>query len=143
MRDYLRHEAGDVVPSLKGAGKVLELVEGKLPDEKKLSMRLLRYFRQGLLERKRKGHEFAYRVTDKGRMRGVMLKKHRESIFEELASRRLARLKGIRSLEGRKAQNQKLTRFHVCNKCQGRLSDPEVMVCPHCHHMVIAEERFG
>ncbi len=143
VRDYLRHEAGDVVPRLAGAGKVLELVEGKLPDEKTLSMRLHRYSKQSLLERRRVGHGYLYRVTDKGRMRGVMLKKHRESIFEQLLSRRQARIEGILRLDRQKASNQKPVRFYVCDKCGGRLSDSKVMVCPHCHKMVVAEERFG
>jgi hypothetical protein len=82
VKDYLKRLAEDIDPEFSGEGRILELVEGHLPSEKALSIRLLRYFKQGLLERKRVGHRFLYRITEKGLYRGLFLKKHYESIYE-------------------------------------------------------------
>lgn len=53
--------------------------------------RLFRYFRQRLLER-REGHQFLYRLTEKGRYRGMLVQKRYESIHEYLTRPNAGRL---------------------------------------------------
>lgn len=84
VRDYLNYRWEKLDVRFVGEGKLLETIEEVAPSEKALSMRLLRYHRQGLMEKTREGHRFLYRVTEKGRRRGLFLEKRKESIYERL-----------------------------------------------------------
>jgi len=158
VRGYLSYMAEEAVPTLMGQGRMLEFLEGKLPSEKALSMRLFRYFRQGLLERRREGHRFLYRLTEKGRDRGMFLQRRYESIYEYLprppvrrrqkpasprAERDRARIpRGIPTFEPvpleRRADEVLAAReggILRCLRCGQPLPGPNVPVCPHCHRL--------
>ncbi|MEM2914921.1 MAG: hypothetical protein QXH91_05945 [Candidatus Bathyarchaeia archaeon] len=150
VRDYLKRLAEDIDPKLFGEGKILELAEGHLPSEKTLSMRLFRYFRQGLLERKRVGHQFLYRVTEKGLRRGMYLEKP-ESIYEYISHyRKRTTSKKTFSLTSFKAfpsfifkpitSSQKfdeiLLKKPFCRHCGQTLPNADTIVCPKCHKLV-------
>ena len=162
VRGYLSYMAGEAVPTLVGQGRMLEFLEGKLPGEKALSMRLFRYFKQGLFERRREGHQFLYRLTEKGRDRGMFLQKHYESIYEYLPSPPARRRErpGSPTLEGdrvriprgiptfepvpleRRADEvlaAREGRMLRCGHCNQPLPGPNVPVCPHCHRLATVE----
>jgi len=162
VRGYLSYTAVEAVPTLVGQGRTLEFLEGRLPSEKALSMRLFRYFRQGLLERRREGHQFLYRLTEKGRDRGMFLRRHYESIYEYLP-RPLARRRGkptsSRAEEHRARIPRDIPTFEPvplerradevlaaregrilrCWHCDQPLPGPNVPVCPHCHRTAIVK----
>ena len=71
IQQYLSRKTGYNDPLFSKVGRLLESIEDNRPSEKTLSMRFLRYYRQGLLERKRVGHKFLYRLTEKGIWRGL------------------------------------------------------------------------
>jgi hypothetical protein len=71
IQEYLSMKTGDNNPLFSEVGRLLESMEDNRPSEKTLSMRFLRYYRQGLLERKRIGHKFLYRLTEKGVDKGL------------------------------------------------------------------------
>jgi len=158
VRGYLSYTAGEAVPILVGQGRTLEFLEGKLPSEKALSMRLFRYFRQGLLERRREGHQFLYRLTEKGKDRGMFLQKHYESIYEYLprpSARRREKptsptpegdrvriRRGIPTFEPvplERRANEVLAsregRILRCGHCGQPLPGPNLLVCPNCHRL--------
>jgi len=164
VKDYLCHTVGELVPGVVAwrTWPLLELAERRLPTEKTLSMRLLRYWRQGLLERKREGHRFLYKATRKGKLRGVFLKKHYRSIYEYLphasfkhvlakASKgarlptpsimRAASPKDTKILEisqiGERLQAPPVAMWWEpkCRHCGQPLASRNVVVCPHCHNI--------
>ncbi|OGD54299.1 hypothetical protein A3K80_08125 [Candidatus Bathyarchaeota archaeon RBG_13_38_9] len=71
IQEYLSTKTGNEDPFYSTVGGLVESIEDSLPSEKTLSMRFLRYYRQGLLERKRVGHKFLYRLTEKGINKGL------------------------------------------------------------------------
>jgi hypothetical protein len=71
IQEYLSRKTGYDDPLFSEVGRLLESIEDNRPSEKTLSMRFLRYYRQGLLERKRVGHKFLYRLTEKGIYKGL------------------------------------------------------------------------
>jgi len=137
-------------PGFVGEGKVLETVEGTLPREKSLSMRLLRYYKQGLLERKRSGHKFLYRLTLKGKRRGLLLRKRQESVYEHLPYARLAKRrvgqaildavydydqKRWRLVDEKPHSSHQLSEPPKCRKCGAGLPDRMILICPRCHRV--------
>lgn len=74
VQEYLSTETGEEDPFFSTVGGLIESIEDNRPSEKTLSMRFLRYYRQGLLERKRFGHKFLYRFTEKGIDKGLEYK---------------------------------------------------------------------
>jgi hypothetical protein len=66
IHEYLSSKTGHEDSLFSTVGNLIESIEYGRPSEKTLSMRFLRYYRQGLLERKRVGHKFLYRLTEKG-----------------------------------------------------------------------------
>jgi hypothetical protein len=148
VEDYLKRLAEDVDPEFSGEGGILELVEGHLPSEKALSMRLLRYFKQGLLERKRVGHRFLYRITEKGLYRGLFLEKHYESIYEYNSHHRrgTAREKTspltskaspiFKPATSPKTLEEILLEKPLCHHCGETLPSADTIVCPKCHKLV-------
>ena len=84
VQDYLEYRFESIDARFVGEGRVLEAAEERAPRGQALSMRLLRYHRQGLLARRRDGHRFLYTLTEKGKRRGLLLGKHSESIYEHL-----------------------------------------------------------
>ena len=74
VEDYLSHETGELDPMLFDVRHVLMIRESKKAGEKAVVMRLLRYYRHGLLERKSMGHKFLYKLTEKGISRAVSLR---------------------------------------------------------------------
>jgi len=157
VQDYLSHRWEKIDPRSVGEGKVLETVEGTLPREKSLSMRLLRYYKQGLLERKRIGHKFLYRLTVKGKRRGLLLGKRQESVYEHLPYARLARRPVGRAIPDaaydhvplqvrpqvplQALLDAKPSSFHQpseppkCGKCGADLPHPQALICPRCHRV--------
>jgi hypothetical protein len=148
VQDYLEYRFESIDPGFAGEGRVLDAAEELVPTEHALSMRLLRYHRQGLLERKRKGHKFLYRLTEKGKWRGLMLKKHRESIYEHLPygrPRRRVRPKQVilavfdghqvKLLGEARTSSSALDGFSRCRKCGAGLPSRNIMVCPYCHQI--------
>src|SRR4030042_1742458 len=71
IQEYLSTKTGDEDPFYSTVGGLVESIEDSLLSEKTVSMRFLRYYRQGLLERKRVGHKFLYRLTEKGINKGL------------------------------------------------------------------------
>jgi len=158
VRGYLSYMAEETVPTLMGQGRMLEFLEGKLPSEKALSMRLFRYSRQGLLERRREGHRFLYRLTEKGGDRGMFLQRPYEPTYEYLphppARRRekptspraegdrLPIPRGIPTFEPvplERPADEVLAaregRIWRCRHCDQPLPGPNLLVCPHCHRL--------
>lgn len=91
VRGYLSHTFRDFLPQTAWASyldilnfKIFHITEGKLPSEKALSIRLFRYFKQGLVDRKRDRHQFLYKVTEKGHYRGMLLVNRYESVYKFL-----------------------------------------------------------
>lgn len=148
IKDYLKRLAEDIDPEFSGEGRILELAEGHLPSEKALSMRLLRYFRQGLLERKRVGHRFLYRITKKGLYRGLFLEKHYESIYEYISHhRRRTTSKSAFPLTSKafpifkpitspKKLDEIFLKKPFCHHCGQTLPSADTIVCPKCHKLV-------
>ncbi len=162
VRDYLSRNAEDVDIKFVGEGRVLEIVEDKLPSEKTLAMRLLRYHRQRLLDRRREGHKFLYKVTEKGRRRGLFLKRHYTSIYEivphlhaKKPRRRTSTLKtdfiNVRETlpilrtpptgeDRRKTITDVLERIGggtlLCPYCTQPISGRGEQICPHCRRSV-------
>jgi hypothetical protein len=148
VQDYLKYRFESIDPRFVGEGRVLEAAEELAPREQALSMRLLRYHRQGLLARRRYGHRFLYRLTEKGKRRGLFLGKHRESIHEHLPYAKLSRPTGPK-LEipevcvGRQVKLPGETPVSSpapdtpprCGKCGASLPSRHLMVCPHCHKL--------
>ena len=163
VKDYLSYMAENVDITLVGEGAILEVAEGRLPNKKTLSMRLLRYYRQRLLVRKRKGHKYLYRVTEKGRLRGIFLTKHYESIYEDLSLPRtktpgllksnlkadevhtatsLPTFKALPMGKNRGKTVKEILALDsrqqlLCRKCKNPLPRPKMLVCPHCHRLAI------
>jgi len=148
VQDYLTYRWEKTDPTFAGEGKVLETVEGMPPTEKSLSMRLLRYYKQGLLERKRDGHRFLYRLTPKGKWRGLLLEKRQESVYEHLPYAKLARRRVGRAipdaaydhdqrrvnlLDGKPPLPRQLSEPPKCGKCGAALPHPQALICPRCH----------
>jgi DNA-binding transcriptional regulator PaaX len=77
VQDYLSMEIEEKDPLFLTVGGLIESIEENRPSEKTLSMRFLRYYRQGLLERKRAGHKFLYKLTEKGIDKGLEYKGER------------------------------------------------------------------
>lgn len=151
VQDYLTYRWEKIDPRFVGEGKVLETVEGFPPREKSLSMRLLRYYKQGLLERKRSGHKFLYRLTPKGKWRGLLLEKRQESVYEHLPYARLARRhigrvipdavydydqKRLRLLDAKPSSYHQLSEPPKCHKCGADLPNRKTLVCPCCHNIL-------
>jgi len=132
---------------LVGEGRVLETAEERAPREQALSMRLLRYYRQGLLVRRRDGHRFLYRLTEKGKRRGLLLGKHRESIYEHLPYGRPSRPTGPQQVtplavfdgDHMKLPGETPTTSPApdappkCRKCGASLPSQRILLCPNCH----------
>jgi hypothetical protein len=74
VEGYLSHKTGELDSRLSDVRHVLIIREGKVPGKKAIAMRFVRYYRQGLLKRRRVGHKFLYKMTDKGILRSVALK---------------------------------------------------------------------
>ncbi len=74
VEGYLSHRTGELDHRLFDVKHVLMFREGKVPGRKTIAMRFVRYYRQGLLERRRVGHKFLYRLTEKGILRAAALK---------------------------------------------------------------------
>jgi hypothetical protein len=153
VQDYLSYRFEKIDPRFAGEGKVLETAEGVPPTEKSLSMRLLRYYKQGLLERKRDAHRFLYRLTPKGKRRGLLLEKRQESVYEHLPYARLARRPIGRAipdgaydhvplkvplqaeLDAKPSSSHQPTEPPKCQKCGAGLSNRKTLICPRCHNI--------
>ena len=148
VQGYLGYRWENIDPRSVGEGKVLETVEEMPPTEKSLSMRLLRYYKQGLLERKRIRHRFLYRLTPKGKWRGLLLEKPQESVYEHLQYARLARRpvgraipdaahdhdqRRVNLLDSKPPLLRQLSEPPKCGKCGADLPHPQALICPRCH----------
>jgi hypothetical protein len=148
VQGYLSYRWEKIDPRFAGEGKVLETAEGVPPTEKSLSMRLLRYYKQRLLERKRIGHRFLYRLTPKGKWRGLLLEKPQESVYEHLPYARLARRpvgraipdaaydhdqRRVNLLDAKPPLPRQLSEPPKCGKCGADLPHPQALICPRCH----------
>lgn len=151
VQGYLSYRWEKIDPRSVGEGKVLETVEEMPSTEKSLSMTLLRYYKQGLLERKRIGHRFLYRLTPKGKWRGLLLEKPQESVYEHLQYARLARRPVGRAipdaaydhvplqvppqapLDAKPSSSHQPSEPPKCRKCGADLPHPQALICPRCH----------
>ena len=147
VQDYLKYRFESIDARFVGEGRVLETAEERAPRGQALSMRLLRYYRQGLLVRRRDGHRFLYRLTEKGKRRGLLLGKHRESIYDHLPYGRPSRPTGPQQViplavwDGHQMKLQEETPTSSpapdtppkCSKCGASLPSRNIIVCPHCH----------
>ena len=130
VRDLMSKRVSEVFPEIAEDRRILEVVEKELPSEKALSMRLFRYHNQGLLNRRRSQHHFEYGLTSKGRLRGVMLKKHWKSIHEVL---RMGKLIPTQTRPMKIPEAKPITDEFKCGICGRSSTDQNVIVCPHCH----------
>jgi hypothetical protein len=146
VQDYLKYRFESIDARFVGEGRVLETAEERAPRGQALSMRLLRYYRQGLLVRRRNGHRFLYMLTEKGKRRGLLLGKHRESIYEHLPYGRPSRPTGpkqviplavfdphVKLLEETPTSSPASDTPPKCSKCGASLPSRNIIVCPHCH----------
>ena len=150
VQDYLKYRFESIDARFVGRGRVLEAAEELAPTEQVLSMRLLRYCRQGLLVRRRDGHRLLYRLTEKGKRRGLLLRKHRESIYEHLRYATRSRPTGpkqvipvavfdgdhvkLKLLEETPTSSPAPDTPPKCRKCGASLPSRYIMVCPNCHN---------
>jgi hypothetical protein len=146
VQDYLKYPFESIDARFVGEGRVLEAAEELAPTEQALSMRLLRYWRQGLLVRRRGGHRFLYMLTLKGKRRGLLLGEHRESIYEHLPYGRPSRPTGPQQVTPLpvfdphvKLPGETPTTSPApdtppkCRKCGASLSSQRILLCPNCH----------
>ncbi len=163
VKDYLSFTVREKVPGVTEfrTWPVLSLAERRPPTSKALSMRLLRYCRQGLLERKREGHKFLYKATRKGKLRGLSLKKRYTSLYEYLPDASFkhhlaktgkdtrlqsfstkyvvipedTKMLELRQIVRKEAGLDVVRRELKCRSCGKPLVDHHVVVCPICHNL--------